>query len=292
MFKIPKLYYVPQPTVNVSAALIMHAVLKRVMQRFDRKLGGGAGLKGMDGSFRFKGFTRIMGMCWKMAGDHCSVVDIGSGLGRLLLMAYWLNPKELQDSYEATEKVYGIEFDEEKLKKSYKFGEKCREAALLAGGERLFKRVDLPTLIHEDVTNITSLEPATHVYTAWEGMGAALMQHIVELIRRSRTAYVAIFCQHGAHTTMANHMEGYGGLGNGWRAAGRVPVHMSGSGEQLQAFFYIKDPALAQYLPHGYLDELTVFTPDYVPKYESKEPEQLKPKVMQVESTANTANCQ
>ena len=195
-----------------------------------KRLGGGEGVEGVYGSITRTGTAQVLDALRTHAGlDAGSVLlDVGSGLGRPLLHAL------LHSRVAAT---YGIEVDAVKCQKAVPFVDSvARDLGAL--GIRLDPG-SLPKFICAPIERIPSIEPATHVYAAWEGFSPDTKASVGRLFRQSSTARaIAIVQRSFRQQDPAEEMRelGFGDV----TLVANAAAKMTGSGRQLQAYCFVK----------------------------------------------------
>eukprot|EP00197_Chlamydomonas_leiostraca_P011735 CAMPEP_0202884102 /NCGR_PEP_ID=MMETSP1391-20130828/40434_1 /ASSEMBLY_ACC=CAM_ASM_000867 /TAXON_ID=1034604 /ORGANISM="Chlamydomonas leiostraca, Strain SAG 11-49" /LENGTH=206 /DNA_ID=CAMNT_0049567231 /DNA_START=54 /DNA_END=671 /DNA_ORIENTATION=+ len=190
----------------------------------ENKVGGGEGLIGIYGSMTQAGTCAIMGAMAEHAGmgPDSVLVDIGAGLGRPLLHAVL---------EQGVKKTYGVELDAVKCQKAVPFIQ--HTSSLLAAEGVTLQQSALPKLICMGAEQLSSLEPATHVYAAWEGFPTEAMLAVGRLFAASPSAKAITVVQRSMRKEdPAAVMEelGFGPV----RCVGPpIQVYMAGSRRQL-----------------------------------------------------------
>jgi len=119
----------------------------------------------------------------------------------------------------------------------------------------------LPAVFCADVGGLRTIEPATHVYSFWEGIPGGAREALGALVRKSRSVRGVAVVQralrggrNGAEGAMAD--LGFGVL----RLEDSFPVAMSGSGRGFVAYIFARAPpppaAAADFPPELALDRL------------------------------------
>lgn len=208
------------------------AALYSAMTKAENRLGGGEGLEGVYGSITRTGTAKVLDALKEHAGldDQSVVLDVGSGLGRPLLHAL------LHSRVSAT---YGIEVDAVKCQKAAPFvGSVVKDLEALGGVHR-FHPEALPKFICAPIERIPSIEPATHIYAAWEGFGPDAKESVGRLFSQSSTARAIAIVQRSFRGRDPAHEMSELGFGDVTMVA-NVAVKMAGSGRQLQAYCFVK----------------------------------------------------
>ena len=198
------------PTLLLSFVLPPHSNQQNKTKNQSR-LGGGEGVEGLYGSITRTGTAKVLNSLSKHSSlDHRShLVDVGAGLGRPLLHA-------LADPGVAM--ASGVELDPVKCEKAEAFAVQARAALLLrrkkkkesskskkaapteeeeeeGGGEEEenpekennWTLPSLPDIQCCPVEALPSLDPATHVYSFWEGVPPTARAAFGKLVAASRT---------------------------------------------------------------------------------------------------------
>jgi hypothetical protein len=161
------------------------------------------------------------------------LIDIGSGIGR---------PQAASEYMGVWPVTYGVELDEAKCEQALAFVPRVREYMFLECNVRL------PVLAHhgflcEDVQNMSTLEPGTHIFSAWEGnFNPELKACVGRLFVKSRTARVMAVVQKcmPRGITPAGQMEEWGFGKVELVPNGRFDVCMPGSRCRLRAYIFKK----------------------------------------------------
>jgi hypothetical protein len=130
--------------------------------------------------------------------------------------------------------------------------ESCRLRGLLI---RCLMHTPLPTRAVHPTTNptdpnptrqpqLSTLEPATHAYAAWEGMPRTAKVAFGALFSRAKTLSHVAVAQRAFRRSPLVEMEemGFGAL----RLLKTFPVHLAGSQRQLNAYVFVKAGAAAE----------------------------------------------
>ena len=206
-----------------------HRKLSSKLNSIERELGGGVGNgNGQYATLTAQSTCDILDV-WPDFGKASIVLDVGAGLGRFLAHAA---------SYAEPNAVIGVE--------------RCPLRALAGKSllQKAFSSIEpLPSLacsyriICKSAADLTSIEPASHVFLAWQGWDPASEMAMGKLFKESSTAKVVTIVQHGRSGTSdaeksVEYMAlcGFGEV----KEIGRCPVHMVGSGGQLQSFTCLK----------------------------------------------------
>lgn len=218
------------------------------MNTHETTLGGGSGTGGgAYGTLTLTGTLAILRQWTQHTefGRTSTVLDIGSGLCRFLMHAICAgNPLA----------SFGIEYDVSKCMKAQ------GEIDLTMKSIRSSRPADvstylptLPVIIHGIISPgnrmINSIEPATHIYAAWQGFHQDDVRVVGELFKQSRTARVITIVQNhkwissrspvSAKEQMETFM-GERGFGPVVMLGEAMSVHLSGSNSQLQAYTFLK----------------------------------------------------
>ena len=175
-------------------------------------------------------------------GPGSVVLDVGAGLGRPLLHAAVAA---------GCSGGIGVEVDSVKCEKAAAFL-RLTLARLAACGdpEGALERLRgaggggrLPAVFCADVGGLRTVEPATHVYSFWEGIPGDARAALGALVRKSRSVRGVAVVQRalrggrdGAEGAMAE--LGFGAL----RLEASFPVAMSGSGRGFVAYIFARAP--------------------------------------------------
>ncbi|MEW5317448.1 MAG: hypothetical protein WDW38_008742 [Sanguina aurantia] len=160
---------------NVTVDALYH-----VMQSIENKLGGGEGVEGVYGSITQTGMQKVINCLVNNCklGSRSVLVDIGAGLGRPLLHAL-LDP--------GVAEVFGVEMDSVKVQKAVAFGPQVLRQMDQRGILPLGHRLQPPEIRCASVEQVSSLEPATHAYSFWEGVPASGKEAFGKLFAKSRS---------------------------------------------------------------------------------------------------------
>jgi hypothetical protein len=198
--------------------------LYRIFTSAENRVAGGEGVVGVYGSLAGSSMQRIFStMKTRCDFDVSSTfLDIGAGLGRPLLHAIYL---------EGVTQVQGIEIDHVKCMKAEAFAD--RVGMILH--ERNLTRTPsiIPEIVCESIEDVGTIEPATHVYSFWEGIPAHVQEKIVFLCNESTTLRSIAVVQRrvcNPHTL----------IGDGFALVDSFPVTMSGSRRQFVAYMYCR----------------------------------------------------
>ncbi|KAL4516503.1 hypothetical protein Ndes2526A_g05061 [Nannochloris sp. 'desiccata'] len=147
-----------------------------IFNRFQNQLGGGEGTVGIYGTITTTGVAATLVALRGIPTGHVDIpsclTDIGSGLGRPLLLAI--------DFDEA----FGIEIDPAKCLKAKAFIPRCYKE-LTARNLINYRREKIRPTVCADVQNILKLPFCTHVYSFWEGFNEENKRDVGKLLRRS-----------------------------------------------------------------------------------------------------------
>ncbi|PNH02098.1 hypothetical protein TSOC_011949 [Tetrabaena socialis] len=213
--------------------------LYNLMQSFENKLGGGEGIEGLYGSITQNSMQKVLDCLRRNCGldIRSTVVDIGAGLGRPLLHA-------MVDA--GVSAAWGVELDRVK----------CDKAAAFLGHvlhhmverELLPPGVQAPHIICSPVEKVSTLDPATHAYSFWEGVPTTGKQAFGALFASSRSLRAVAVVQRamrGQTPALVMRELGFGPL----LLITSFPVKMSGSGRSFTAYVFSKiTPAAAGFL--------------------------------------------
>ena len=207
------------------------------------RLGGGEGFEGLYGSITRTGTARVLSSLTRHSGldSDSHLVDVGAGLGRPLLHA-------LADPGVAM--ASGVELDPVKCEKAEAFAVQARAALLLRKKTKTKEHVEekktaekadnddgggrgdeseeqeeereeetwtlpaVPDIQCCPVEALPSLDPATHVYSFWEGVPPRARAAFGELVARSRTVRGVAVVQRAMRSRGGNGGGGGGGQEN------------------------------------------------------------------------------
>ncbi|MEW5307451.1 MAG: hypothetical protein WDW36_009846 [Sanguina aurantia] len=212
---------------NVTVDALYH-----VMQSIENKLGGGEGVEGVYGSITQTGMQKVINCLVNNCklGSRSVLVDIGAGLGRPLLHAL-LDP--------GVAEVFGVEMDSVKVQKAVAFGPQVLRQMDQRGILPLGHRLQPPEIRCASVEQVSSLEPATHAYSFWEGVPASGKEAFGKLFAKSRSLKAVAVVQRAIRkedpSTYMSEL-GFGPL----LLLKSFPVNMSGSGRSFTAYIFSK----------------------------------------------------
>ncbi|KAI8477070.1 MAG: hypothetical protein J3K34DRAFT_498494 [Monoraphidium minutum] len=214
--------------------------LYRSMQRAENKVGGGEGVEGCYGTLTRNGVQQIMVAMAEACGlsKGSVLVDIGAGIGRPLLHAM---------QHPGVAAAWGVEIDPVKCSKGRAYMElvmrDMARAGLLAGGARA------PSMACVPVEQLSTLEPATHAYAAWEGMPDTAKVAFGRLFVASSTLQSVAVAQRSFRRPPLDVMRelGFGEL----QLLKTFPVHLAGSQRQLNAYIFRKAPGAGAARPEA-----------------------------------------
>ncbi len=216
-----------------------NAKLDSSMWKAEKGVGSCVGTtgQGMSGSITASGLTRMLRVMASVPVEvqHKVFIDIGAGIGRPQVASEYMGVWPL---------TYGIEIDKAKCKQARSFVPRVREIMFVKHG------VTLPVLARHgflcaNVQNMRTLEPGTHLFSAWEGnFDPDLKACVGRLFAKSRTAHVMAVVQkcmaRSDSITPAGQMEEWGFGKVELVADGHFDVSMQGSGCGLQAYIFKK----------------------------------------------------
>ena len=251
--------------------------LWRAMRHAEARVGGGEGCEGVYGSITEAGTARVLGALAGLGGGGDGggggrgedalgpgsvVLDVGAGLGRPLLHAAVAM---------GCSGGLGVEVDPVKCAKADAFlrltlarlaarGDPGGVLACLGAPERR------PRIFCADMGELRTVEPATHVYSFWEGIPRSARAAVGALVRKSRSvrgvAVVQRAVRGGAAGAAGAAAEqemadlGFGDL----RLEASFPVTMSGSGRSFVAYVFARSApppgTAAHFPPEAALDRL------------------------------------
>ena len=223
-----------------------HVALKELylaMRCMENRVGGGEGIEGIYGSITETGVSKVMASLSESCGLDASstLLDVGAGLGRPLLHAV-LSP--------GVASAWGIEVDPVKCHKAQVFVEKTLE---LVNSKRLRREGATPLLPltstirldRSSIEELESLNPATHVYTFWEGIPVQAKEALGALFSTSETCRaIAIVQRAMRNKDPANYLADLGFIDV--NVVESFPVKMSGSGRSFQAYIISKNSSLPE----------------------------------------------
>lgn len=187
-------------------------------------LGGGEGVEGFYGSITGAHMQRLLAAMPGL-GPDANLVDVGAGLGRPLLHA--AVTKGLRG-------VWGVELDAIKCMKAAAFLEKTAQQAVARGLAP--PDIAVPAIRCAPIEAVSTLEPATHAYSFWEGMPAGARAAFGRLWSASTTLQAVTVVQRAMRQDPVAVMAAYG-FGP-LRLVTRCRVTMSGSGRAFQAYVF------------------------------------------------------
>ncbi|GBF93779.1 hypothetical protein Rsub_06111 [Raphidocelis subcapitata] len=206
--------------------------LWRSMQRAENKVGGGEGVEGCYGTLTRAGVQRIMAELAASCGlgRDSVLVDIGAGIGRPLLHAM-LHPRVAAS--------WGVEIDPVKCSKGRAYIELVSRD--MAGAGLMGDGAAPPSMVCVPVEQLSTLEPATHVYACWEGMPRTAKVALGGLFVAAATIQSVAVVQRAFRRSPLLEMRemGFGDL----RLLTTFPVHLAGSQRQLNAYILVKEGA-------------------------------------------------
>lgn len=174
--------------------------LYRKISKHEKAVGGGEGTVGIYGTICRVDMTKIMDALQTSCGmdENSTFVDMGAGIGGPLLHSM------LQVGCIGN---FGIEIDPIKVQKA----------------EVVIKRViedircsmtplkgALPVVFKRDMTELNTLDPATHAYSFWEGIPEEGKRAFGALFTRSRTCKAVVVVQHAMRKVATEAMAEYG----------------------------------------------------------------------------------
>jgi len=210
-----------------------------------------------------------MGRVLDALASHCGglgpathLVDVGAGLGRPLLHALALGAGAGS----------GVEVDAVKVEKATAFAAQTARALAGRGGEAWLERSDeeavergeggggappppasslasappaaplaaLPDIQCAPIEAMPSLDPATHVFSFWEGIPPAARAAFGRLVAASATIRGVAVVQRAARGRGPAAMMADAGFGP-LRLRAAFPVAMSGSGRSFQAYIFARE---------------------------------------------------
>ncbi|KAL3161615.1 hypothetical protein ABBQ32_010473 [Trebouxia sp. C0010 RCD-2024] len=217
-------------SVGKSGAEDRVKALYYIMQSAENKLGGGEGIEGLYGSLTRTGMQKVLHSLSKSCGlDQSSrLVDVGAGLGRPLLHAL-IHP--------GIALGFGIEIDQIKCSKAHAFLRQSAAALLKRGFTS--KELAVPVVKCSAIEKISSLDPATHAYSFWEGVPIDAKCAFGSLFAASRTLKAVAVVQRAMR--QADPAEVMAELGFGQvDLVSSFAVSMSGSGRSFTAYVFNK----------------------------------------------------
>jgi hypothetical protein len=211
------------------------------MRTMENRVGGGEGVEGIYGSITETGVSKIMEALAECSGlgPSSTLVDVGAGLGRPLLHAMVA---------QGVPRAWGIEVDPVKCQKASVFLEKSlellRAKAEGARADSLYsvspEKIECPLVDCSPIETIKSLDPATHVYSFWEGIPSVAKRALARLFTQSHTCKAIALVQRAMRTKEGPlqelHQLGFAGV----EIVNTFPVKMSGSGRTFRAYVICK----------------------------------------------------
>ncbi|CAG9461620.1 unnamed protein product [Pedinophyceae sp. YPF-701] len=204
-----------------AARLERVAALYRHMRRLETQLGGGEGVEGLYGSISQVSMQKVIDVLKSRCGlGRGSVfLDVGAGLGRPILHA-------IADAGVDAGRSFGVEIDSIKCEKA-----RVVAARALGGGE-------VPYYENKPIEGMSTLCPATHAYSFWEGVPHEARCAFGALFAASPTLqHVCVVQRHMREDAVANMEEyGFGDVA----LVDKFTVKMSGSGRSFQSYLFSK----------------------------------------------------
>ncbi|KXZ50220.1 hypothetical protein GPECTOR_17g857 [Gonium pectorale] len=203
------------------------------------KLGGGEGVEGLYGSITQQGMQKVLDCLQRNTGlDQRSVfIDIGAGLGRPMLHAMVAA---------GVTSAWGVELDRVKCNKAAAFCGHVMENLVAKG--LMAPDVPVPPVRCAPVEEVSTLDPATHAYSFWEGVPTEGKLAFGELFASSRSLRAVAVVQRamrGEEPAAVMRELGFGPV----LLIASFPVKMSGSGRSFTAYVFSKiAPAAANFL--------------------------------------------
>ena len=197
------------------------------------QLGGGEGIEGIYGSITGSHMQRILESMKARCGlgPRSCLVDVGAGLGRPLLHAAVT---------EALAGAWGVELDPVKCVKAEAFL-RCTAARAVARGLAP-PSLTPPQIRRAPIEALHTLDPATHVYSFWEGIPGDARAAFGRLVAASSTIVSVTVVQRAMRcpdpAAVMDAEYGFGSL----RLVDRLTVAMSGSGGIFQAYVFSRRP--------------------------------------------------
>ncbi len=242
-----------------------HQVIFRALESHEgRFLGGGGGHIGVYGTLNLASTLKVL-RCWSSIGislDNGHVLDYGCGLARFLIhtMRHFPNLKA----------AYGVECDAVKCEKALS----CLKHT--AGMSNTFPPTEKIVIIcNQDGDNdVVSLEPATHVYTCWQGFNDEDKRGLGLAFRASATAKVLTIVQKSSSDIQRElELLGFGRLD--MVGDSPISVRLAGGCDQLQAYTMTKpfisfSPPLSVHVGLQLLPAFTLPTEELKPTRKNK----------------------
>ena len=200
--------------------------LYRIFTGAENKVAGGEGLVGIYGSLTGASMQRIFSTLKTDCGfnERSVFLDIGAGLGRPLLHAAYV---------EHVSEVMGIEFDSIKCMKADAFAEQV--GRVLQERNLIHMPPVIPTILCQSIEHVDTIEPATHVFSFWEGIPYDMRERVAMLCRESSTfRSIAVVQRSTPNPTEI--------MGNDFVLIDSFPVTMSGSGSKFVAYVFFMCP--------------------------------------------------
>lgn len=215
----------------VMSALLSRSRLYGVFTKAENSVAGGEGLVGMYGSLTGASMDHIFDVLKESAdfGPASALVDIGSGLGRPLLHAYYM---------EGIARIRGIEIDSLKCVKAKAFAERVekvlKERRLVLSDRRCFYDITC-----DAIESIDSIDPATHAFTFWEGMSGESKGVIGRLFCNSETVHTIVIVQRAVRADPVAFFRDAYDFGH-INLLATLNVTMAGSGRKFVAYILCK----------------------------------------------------
>ncbi|KAK9826092.1 hypothetical protein WJX81_001533 [Elliptochloris bilobata] len=208
--------------------------LYHVMQSIEGRLGGGEGIEGLYGSVTRTGMQKVLDCLAAHCGLGASsyLVDIGAGLGRPLLHAL-VSP--------GVAGGWGVEVDRIKCDKAAAFLAQAAAALLQRGA--VAQALTVPHVRCAPVEQVTSLAPATHAYSFWEGIPVGAKCAFGRLFAASQHVQAVAVVQRAMRSREPADVMAELGFGP-LEIVGSFAVSMSGSGRSFTAYVFRRNTSL------------------------------------------------
>ena len=217
---------------NEHCSEILLKQLYLAMRTMENRVGGGEGVEGIYGSITETGVSKIMEALAECSGlgPSSTLVDVGAGLGRPLLHAMLA---------QGVSRAWGIEVDPVKCQKARVFMEKSLELLSEKSPSVSVDKIECPIVDCSPIETIKSLDPATHVYTFWEGIPSVAKRALARLFCASRTCKAIALVQRAMRNKdplLELHALGFARV----KVVDSFAVKMSGSGRTFRAYVVCK----------------------------------------------------
>lgn len=202
--------------------------LSRELSRQETILGGDSGTQGYGGSLMMGSMGKVLHRLLPDPGCARNAVflDAGCALGKPLFLAL----------HHGFSKAFGVELDPNKCVKAITLRERML-AWLLSRGVSLSLEGGNLKVVCSSVAHIPSLEPATHMYAAWQGWSPRDKKALGEsFCRSSTTEFVVLVEQNHAPDLTKDRKFGQFMFGDVEQVGDRISVQMAHGMTHLSAY--------------------------------------------------------